>query len=492
MNASPAAEHFDVLIAGAGISGIAAAHHLNEQCPGKSFVILEMKETFGGTWTTHTYPGVRSDSDLYTFGYRFKPWTGVPVASGEEILNYMGEVIEEDQTDQHIRYSHKITKTSWSSDAKAWTVTATKADTGEEVQFTCNFLFMCQGYYDHDNPYTPEWKGMDDFKGDVIHPQLWPENYDYKGKRVIVIGSGATAATIIPAMADDAEHITMVQRSPTYFWSGVNRNELADQLRGLDIPEEWTHEIVRQNILKISQTVQEMSKSDPDLIKSELLKGVLDQVGDEEIVKKHFTPTYRPWQQRLAYVPDGDLFKAVKDGKVSLVTDHIERFTEDGLLMQSGEEVKGDIIITATGFNLLSFGGIDFDVDGKPVDFSKTWTHRGIMLSGLPNMVSMFGYLRTSWTMRVDLVCDYVCRFLNHMDDKGVTYCMPTLQGDDLKMEPQPWMPADEFNPGYIQRSNQVMPQTGTHAPWTFNRDYYSEKDEIGTYDLDDKTMVYS
>ena len=492
MDVAVTTEHFDVLIVGAGISGVGAAHHLKEQCADKSYVILESKATHGGTWETHKYPGIRSDSDLYTFGYRFKPWSGHPIAGAKPILDYMEEVIEEDKTNDHVRYRHEVTKASWDSDDKLWHIDAKQLDTNEPIRFTANFLWMCQGYYDHKNPYTPEWKGMDDFKGRIVHPQIWPEDLDYKGKRVIVIGSGATAATLIPSMADECEHVTMLQRSPTYFWTGENRNELADHLRSLEVPEEWVHDIVRRDILNTAKAVQDFSVAAPEMVKEELLKVVREQVGDDELVEKHFTPTYRPWQQRLAYVPDGDLFDAVKSGKVSITTDHIARFTEGGILTKSGEELKADIIITATGFNLLPFGGIPFEIDDKPVDFSKTFTHRGMMLSGLPNMVYVFGYLRTSWTMRVDLICDYVCRLLNRMGKKGATVVTPTLQGHDVKMKPRPWIEEEDFNSGYLLRGIDKMPRQGDHAPWTFNTNYYTEKDEMPTYDIDDPTMVYS
>jgi len=491
MDAVVKTEHFDVLIVGAGISGVGAAHHLKEQCPAKSYVILEEKATHGGTWETHKYPGIRSDSDLYTFGYRFKPWTGHPIAEAKPILDYMAEVIEEDKTNDHIRYRHQVTKAAWDSTDKKWHIEAKQLDTGETVRFTANFLWMCQGYYDHKNPYTPEWKGMKDFKGQIIHPQLWPENFDYKGKRIIVIGSGATAATLIPAMADEAEHITMLQRSPTYFWTGENRNELADRLRSLDLPEEWVHEIVRRDILLTAQAVQDFAVAAPEMVKEELLKVVREKLGDE-IVKKHFTPRYRPWQQRLAYIPDGDLFEAAKSGKVDIVTDHIEKFTADGILTQSGEELKADIIITATGFKLLPLGGIPFEVDGKPIDISKTITHRGLMLSGIPNMVYVFGYLRTSWTMRVDLICDYVCRLLKRMDEKHATVVTPTLLEGDKDMEIRPWIVEEDFNSGYLKRGLEKMPKQGDHAPWIFNTNYYTEKDEMPKYNLDDPTMVYS
>jgi len=483
-------EHFDVLIIGAGISGIGAAHKLIEKCPGKTFVMLDTKESFGGTWRQHTYPGIRSDSDLYTFGYGFKPWTGKPIASGEAILDYLEEVIEDDHIDRHIRYQHEVLTASWSGDEQLWLITARRNDTGEEVQFTCNFLWMCQGYYRHSQGYTPRWDGMEDFKGPIVHPQTWPEDLDYTGKRVVVIGSGATAATLIPNMADKCEHITMLQRSPTYFWTGENRNELADQLRQLDVPEEWVHEIVRRSILKSAKDVQHLSASSPELIKEELFKVIRGYLGDD-FDMSHFTPSYRPWQQRLAYVPDGDLFEGIKSGKVSVVTDHIDRFTPDGILTKSGELLQADIIITATGFNLCSMGDIAFEVNGRPVDFGEVFTYHGIMCSGVPNMAMMFGYLRTSWTMRVDLVNDYICRLLNHMDDIGAAVCTPTLREQDQNMTSHYWVDEEDFNAGYMQRGKHLMPRRGDREPWTFKGDYYIEKDKLPSLSMNDDALVY-
>ena len=483
-------EHFDVLIVGAGISGIGAAHHLLEKCPGKRFAMLESKPTFGGTWQQHKYPGIRSDSDLYTFGYRFKPWTNQPIASGGAILKYLGEAIEDDHLQQHIRYQHEVLNADWSHDEQQWLLTVHRKDTNDTVQLTCQFLWMCQGYYRHAEGYTPDWPDMDTFKGTVVHPQTWPEDLDYTGKRVLVIGSGATAATLIPNMADACEHLTMLQRSPTYFWTGANRNELADQLRELEVPEEWIHEIVRRSILKIAKDVQYLSASNPEILKEELFKVIRSYLGDD-FDMSHFTPSYRPWQQRLAYVPDGDLFKGIKSGKVSVVTDQIERFTEAGVLTRSGELLEADIIITATGFNLSVMGDIAFTVDGKAVDFGKTFTYRGIMTSGIPNMAFIFGYLRTSWTMRVDLVCDYVCKLLNHMDAIGAGSCTPTLRDHEQDMEPLPWVDEDEFNPGYMERGKALMPKRGDHEPWTFNGDYYIEKDQLPLISLEDDALVY-
>lgn len=484
-------EHFDVLIIGAGISGIGAAHHLTHQCPDKRFVVLETQEGFGGTWRTHTYPGIRSDSDLYTFGYRFKPWTGAPIATADEILRYLGEVIDESDLDQHIRYNHAISTASWSTEDRRWTIRGTRTDTGEDVEFTANFLWMCQGYYRHAEGYTPDWEGMDDFEGPIVHPQTWPDDLDYDGKRVVVIGSGATAATLIPAMAPDCGHITMLQRSPTYFAVGRNANELADQLRDLEIPEEWTHEIVRRQILKTQAMVTKMSAEHPELVKEELFKGIRGVLGEDYDLSPHFTPAYRPWRQRIAFVPNGDLFEGIKSGKASVVTDEIDRFVAKGILLKSGETLEADIIITATGFNMCVMGDIAFTVDGEPVDFSETIGYRGAMFTGVPNMAWVFGYFRASWTLRADLIADLVCRLLQHMDELGASMVTPELRDEDRDMKLLPWVDPEDFNPGYLMRSLHLMPKQGDRTPWHFTQDYWSEKDEFPTADLDDGALVF-
>lgn len=489
--ASDAAEHFDVLIVGAGISGVGGAVHLKSQLPGKSFAILENQDSFGGTWKTHTYPGIRSDSDLYTFGYRFKPWTGTPIATAEAILDYMGEVIEEYHLDRHIRYGHTVLSASWSYVAGLWTLVARRDDTGAEIAFTCKFLWMCQGYYRHSQGYTPQWPGMDRYQGTMVHPQTWPDDLDYEDKTVLVIGSGATAATLIPAMADKTRHITMLQRSPTYFAPGENRNELADSLRELDIPEEWVHEIVRRRILHDMKEVTRRSFEEPEGLKEELLAGARAYLGDDFDIDSHFTPSYRPWQQRLAFIPDGDLFRGIAEGKASVVTDEIETLNETGVRTKSGEQLDADIIITATGFNLCMFGDIEFDVDGEAVDFSDTVTWRGMMFTGVPNMCWVFGYLRTSWTMRADLIADFVCRLLGHMDDKGVDVVTPALRDDEQDMERGPWVDEDNFNAGYLVRGMHRLPKQGTHLPWRHTQDYYFDKDDIPNADLEDGTLVY-
>lgn len=490
MDQATDAEHFDVLIVGAGISGVGAGYHLQEQCPDKSFVILEGLDSFGGTWWMHRYPGVRSDSDLYTFGYRFKPWTGTPIATADEILKYMGEVIDENDLDQHIRYNHWITNANWDSEEKLWTIEGKKKETGEPVRFTCNFLWMCQGYYKHSEGYTPEWEGMGDYQGSIIHPQTWPEDLDYKGKKVICIGSGATTATVVPAIAADCEHVTVVQRSPTYFIPGQNVNLMADHLRELEIEEEWVHEIVRREILFNQREFTRRSFEEPEVVKKELLGAVHGYLPEEE-VKKNFTPTYRPWQQRIAFVPDGDLFKGISAGKASVVTGEIERFTEKGLRMQSGEELEADIILTATGFNLCVLGDIDFSVDGNPVDFAETVTYRGMMFTDVPNMLWIFGYFRASWTLRVDLLSDFVCRLLKHMDEKGYKSVTPALTAEAADMPHLDWMDPDNFNPSYLMRSMHLMPKRLDKPEWQHTQDYWQEKDEIPAIDLDADEFAY-
>lgn len=484
-------EHFDVLVVGAGISGIGGAYHLSKQCPGTSFVVLETQQSYGGTWLTHRYPGIRSDSDLYTFGYRFKPWTSAPIATAAEILRYLADVIAENDLGKHIRYQHTILSASWSSETKAWTLDVVQNKTGEKLRFTANFLWMCQGYYRHSEGYTPEWKGMSDFKGKIVHPQNWPEDLDYTGKKVVVIGSGATAATLIPAIAEKSAHVTMLQRSPTYFVTGRNANVLADTLRQLEIKEEWIHEIVRRKILFDQATITRRAFSEPEVLKQELLAGVRAVLGPDYDIEKHFTPTYQPWRQRIAFIPDADLFKGIRDGKASVATDEIDRFTATGIALKSGAVLEADIIVTATGFNLNVMGDIEFAVDGKTLDFADTVSYRGAMFTGVPNMVWIFGYFRASWTLRTDLIADFVCRLLNQMKAKGMKQVTPTLRGSDQGMKLSPWVSPENFNPGYLMRGLHLLPKQGDIEPWRHKQDYWTEKDELPAADLDDGALVY-
>ncbi len=488
---SAATENFDVLIVGAGISGVGAAYHLTSQRPGTSFVVLEALDNFGGTWWTHRYPGIRSDSDLYTFGYRFKPWTSAPIATAEEILKYMGEVIDENDLTPNIRYNHNISSAKWSSEDNRWTIEATRSDTGETQRFTANFLWMCQGYYRQSQGYTPEWSGMDRFRGEIVHPQTWPKDLAYAGKKVIIIGSGATAATLAPAIAGDCEHVTVLQRSPTNFIPGRNQNDLADTLRQLQIDETWIHEIVRRKILFDQDVFTKRAFEEPEVVKRELIGMVRAFLGPDFDIETHFTPHYRPWRQRIAFVPDGDIFQGIRAGKASIVTDEIDTFTERGILLKSGEELEADIIITATGFNLNVLGDIDFEIDGKPLDFSKTVTYRGMMFTGVPNMLWVFGYFRASWTLRADLLADFVCRLLANMEKRGAKRVEVALRPEDKDMELLPWMDPENFNPGYLMRAMDLLPKRGAKPEWQHSQDYWKEKDELPVIDLDGLEFVY-
>jgi cation diffusion facilitator CzcD-associated flavoprotein CzcO len=489
--ASQKVEHFDVAIVGAGISGVGGGYHLTNQCPGTSFVVLEAQESFGGTWLTHRYPGTRSDSDLHTFGYRFKPWTSAPIATRAEILDYIGDVIVENGLGRHIRYRHTISSAWWSSNDKLWTLDGTRTDTGEAVRFTANFLWMCQGYYRHSEGYTPEWPGTKEFKGRIVHPQNWPEDLDYTGKRVVVIGSGATAATLIPAIAGECGHVTMLQRSPTFFRTGRNSIPIAEELRELGIDEAWIHEIVRKKILREQSVFTRRSFTEPEAVKQELLAGIRAHLGPDFDVASHFTPRYRPWRQRIAFIPDGDFLEAIRAGNASVVTAEIESFTETGILLRSGKVLDADIIITATGFNLNVLGDIDFAIDGKPLVFSDTVTYRGMMFTGVPNMAWVFGYFRASWTLRADLVADFVCRLLNHMKQKGVRQVTPTLRPEDADMPLLDWIDPENFNPGYMMRGMHLLPKRGDKPEWQHTQDYWTEKDELPAADLEDGSFIY-
>jgi len=484
-------EHFDVLIVGAGISGIGGAYHLTHQCPATSFVVLETQDHFGGTWWTHRYPGIRSDSDLHTFGYRFKPWTSAPIATADEIRAYMGEVIEENDLARHIRYHHRILAARWDSGEGVWTIDAVRTDCGEPARFTANFLWMCQGYYRHQEGYTPDWDGMAGYQGRIVHPQTWPQDLDYKGKNVLVIGSGATAATLIPAIAKDCGHVTMLQRSPTYFRIGRNAIELAEELRRLQIDETWIHEIVRRKILKEQDAFTRRTFVEPEKVKQELL-GQIRAILGPDYDMTHFTPRYRPWQQRLAYVPDADLFEGIRSGKASVATGEIERFTRTGVLLKTGEALDADIIVTATGFNLCVLGDIAFEIDGKKLNFHDTVTYRGMMFTGIPNMVWVFGYFRASWTLRADLVGDFVCRLLKHMQAKGARKVAVALRREDQDMALLDWIDAGNFNPGYMMRGMHLLPQRGDKPEWQHTQDYWTEKDAFAAIDLDGEEFVYS
>ncbi|HUI26685.1 MAG TPA: NAD(P)/FAD-dependent oxidoreductase, partial [Candidatus Kryptonia bacterium] len=463
-------EHCDVIVVGAGLSGVGAAVHLETRCPGKSYVILEGRPSMGGTWDLFRYPGVRSDSDMHTLGYRFKPWREAKaIADGPSILSYVKETAAEYGVDRHIRYEHLATKAVWSSADATWTVEALRKDTGDTVRFTCNFLFMCAGYYSYRHGHTPEFEGRERFRGTIVHPQQWPEDLDYAGKRVVVIGSGATAMTLVPAMAKNVAHIVMLQRSPTYVVSRPDKDAIANALRRV-LPEQWAYAITRWKNVALQQFFYGRTRTRPEKVKAKLIDMVRKELGPEYDVETHFTPSYNPWDQRLCLVPNSDLFEAIRSGKASIVTDHIERFTEHGILLKSGKELAADIIVTATGLSLVVLGEMQFVVDGAPVDFAQTWTYKGMMYSGVPNLVSTFGYINASWTLRADLTSEYVCRLLNHMDETGTRQVVPRLRETDHAMPVRPWI--DQFSSGYMQRAMHRFPKQGDREPWINPQNY--------------------
>jgi len=489
--ASGAVRHVDVLIVGAGISGLGAATHLRRRFPDRSIAVLDALDARGGTWWTHRYPGVRSDSDLFTFGYNFKPWRGASIATSEEILAYLDEVIAENGLADFLHYRHRVTSAAWSTQEQRWTVEVLREDTGEHLLYTTDFLWMCQGYYDHTEPYRPQWDGMDRFRGVVVHPQQWPADLDYKGKRVVVIGSGATAATLIPAMAGTAEHVTMLQRSPTFFFARPRTHELAETLRALDVPDEWTHEILRRAYIAEGDEITRLSFESPEDLRALIIDSMRPLLPDGFDIDKHFNPSYRPWQQRVALLPDGDLFRAISEGTASVVTDTIESFTETGIRTSSGEDLPADVVVTATGFDLSLFGGVAFSVDGEPVDFTQRVTWHGMMISGVPNMAYVFGYFRASWTLRADLVSEFVCRLLAHTQERGARSVTPTLRPEDADMPLLPWGDPENFNSGYVMRSMHLMFKQGDRAPWVHLREYAEERTSLPALDLDDSSLAY-
>ncbi|MFN8021044.1 MAG: NAD(P)/FAD-dependent oxidoreductase [Acidimicrobiales bacterium] len=482
-------EHVDVVVVGAGISGIGAAYHLLTRCPDRTFTILDGRDDIGGTWDLFRYPGVRSDSDMHTLGYSFKPWTAEKsIADGPSIMAYLRETVAEHGIDRHIRFGHLVTNASWSSDDARWTVTATQRQTGETATITCNFLFMCSGYYSYRGGHTPEFAGRDDFRGTIVHPQAWPDDLDHTGKRVVVIGSGATAMTLVPAMADQAAHVTMLQRSPTYVVSAPDRDAIANTLRKV-LPDKVAYEITRRKNVAMQQFLYGRTRTAPDKVKQTLLKRVRKELPGVD-VDTHFTPRYNPWDERMCLVPNGDLFRSIRDGKASVVTDHIERFDETGIVLRSGEHLDADIIVTATGLELVTLGEVAFEVDGEPVDFSRTWTYKGMAYSDVPNLVSTFGYINASWTLRADLISEYVCRLLNHLRATGTDQCTPRLRPSDQGMPERPWI--DDFSPGYIKRVLHLFPKQGDREPWINPQNYGRDKKMFRTSALDDGCMQFT
>jgi monooxygenase len=481
------AEHFDVLIVGAGLSGIGAAHHLQDKHPHKSYAILESRGAIGGTWDLFRYPGIRSDSDMHTLGYVFKPWVAdKAIADGPAILEYVRSTARDDGSDQHIRFNHKVTRAEWSTDDARWTVTAERTDTGETVTFTAGFLLGCTGYYSYDDPYSPEFPGAERFKGTMIHPQLWPEDLDYSGKRVVVIGSGATSVTLVPAMTDKAAHVTMLQRTPTYMASLPAKDPVANFLRKV-LPDKAAYSITRWKNVAIQVGFFQLSKRRPKLVKRALRTMTRHQLPDHVPVDPHFNPPYDPWDQRFCVLPDRDLFHALRERKASIVTDHIETFTESGIQLASGEHLDADIIITATGLTLQMMGGMEVRVDGEGIEVGKTLAYKSMMLENVPNLAFAIGYSNASFTLKVDLTCDYVCKLLAHMDAHGYDIAVPV--NDDATVERKPIL---DLKSGYVERGRHLLPMQGDRMPWRVYDNYALDRIAMARDKIDDGVMRFS
>jgi cation diffusion facilitator CzcD-associated flavoprotein CzcO len=480
-------EHLDVLVVGAGLSGIGAGHHLQEKCPWASYAIFEARDAIGGTWDLFRYPGVRSDSDMYTLGYPFRPWDGEKaIADGPSILQYIRDTAAAEGIDRQIRFGHRVVAAAWSSDEGRWHVTAERTNTGERVELTCGFLFSCSGYYRYDHGHQPAFPGMDSFRGTIVHPQFWPDDLAYAGKRIVVIGSGATAVTLIPSLAADAAHVTMLQRSPTYIASVPNKSPLVGLLRKV-LPAKLAGDIVRWTMAVGTQAFFQLSQRRPAIAKRILRKGVERALPAGYDIDTHFTPRYNPWDQRLCAVPNGDLFEAISNGSASVVTDRIERFTETGIALESGDHLDADIIITATGLDLLFLGGIDLSVDGEPVDISTRLTYKGMMLEDVPNLAVAVGYTNASWTLKCDLTCDYVTRLLNRLHETGLRQCTPVNR--DSGVTPQPLL---GLTSGYVQRSVDEFPKAGSKFPWQVHQSYLRDYRAMKLRGIDDDAMVFS
>jgi monooxygenase len=480
--------HVNVLIVGAGLSGIGAACHLQERCPSKSYALLEAREQTGGTWDLFKYPGIRSDSDMYTLGYRFKPWRAdKSIADGEDILRYVRETAREHDVERRIHCGWQVVSAQYESAQARWTVQAERVATGETAVVTCDFLLMCSGYYRYDEGYTPQFKGVERFAGEVVHPQHWPEELDYKGKRVVVIGSGATGVTLVPAMAKEgAEHVTMLQRSPTYIIALPGEDPIARAVRRV-LPPKAAYAVVRWKNVVLTMASYQLSRRRPGLMRKLIRKGVASQLPAGYDVGRHFNPDYNPWDQRLCIVPNGDLFEAIREGSASVVTDRIETFTEQGLKLVSGAELEADVVVTATGLNLLALGGVELTVDEQRVELPETMGYKGMMLSGVPNCAFALGYTNASWTLKCDLTCEYVCRLLNHMDAHGYSQCAPRNRDSSVQA-----LPFIDFSSGYVQRAIDKFPKQGSRAPWRLRQNYPRDLLELRFSTVVDEAMEFS
>ncbi|MCU1359494.1 MAG: putative flavoprotein involved in transport [Ilumatobacteraceae bacterium] len=486
-------EHFDVLVVGAGISGIGAGYHLQTMCPDRTYAIVDGRDDIGGTWDLFRYPGVRSDSDMHTLGYSFKPWTAAKaIADGPAILQYLRETSKQFGIDRHIRLGHLVQSASWSSDDARWTVQVRRTDLAdgadEPLVFTCGYLFMCAGYYSYRGGYTPDFPGIESFRGRVVHPQAWPDDLDFAGKEVVVIGSGATAMTLVPAMARSTAHITLLQRSPTYVVARPDTDRVANAMRKV-LPDALAYRLTRWKNVALQQMIYKRTRTQPAKVKAKLLQMVRTHLGPDYDVDKHFTPTYDPWDQRLCLVPNGDLFEAITSGRATVVTDQIRTFTEAGITLASGQELPADIIVTATGLQMVTLGEMEFTVDGQPVDFSTTWTYKGMAYSDVPNLASSFGYINASWTLRADLTCEYVCRLLNHMRTTNTVQCTPRLRESDRSMPQRPWIV--DFSAGYMQRVMDRLPRQGDREPWINPQSYTADRKMFRNSPVEDGVMQF-
>jgi monooxygenase len=480
-------QHVDVLIVGAGLSGIGAACHLQAKCPGRSYAILEGRERSGGTWDLFRYPGVRSDSDMYTLGYRFRPWTQPKsIADGPAILGYLRDTAAQHGIERHIRFNHRVVRAAWSTPDACWTVDAELGPERLPVRLRCNFLFLCSGYFRYDAGYTPEFKGSADFAGRIVHPQHWPEGLDVSGQRVVVIGSGATAMTLVPALAKTAAHVTLLQRSPTYVVARPAQDGLANALRRV-LPARLAYGITRWKNVLLGMFFFRLARRRPERVKRLIVGGVRHAMGPGYDVATHFTPRYNPWDQRVCLVPDGDLFAALKSGRASMVTDHVDTFTPRGLRLRSGKELEADLVVTATGLELEVLGGIRLEVDGRRVDPAATFNYKGMMFSDVPNLASSFGYTNASWTLKSDLTCAYVCRLLNRMDKHGWRQCTP--RNGDPALMPQPWL---DFSSGYVTRAIGKFPKQGSRMPWRVHQNYARDLLSLRFGAVEDGVMKFS
>ncbi len=483
-----AAEYFDVVIVGAGLSGIGSAWHLQDSCPDRRYVILEGRESIGGTWDLFRYPGIRSDSDMYTLGYNFKPWTeGKAIADGPSILNYIRETAAESGIDRNIRFQHMVTTVKWSGEDAAWTVEARDTANDETVTIRCGFLLMCAGYYNYEHGYLPEFKGREHFRGEIVHPQHWPEDLDYSGKKVVVIGSGATAVTLIPEMAEDAAHVVMLQRSPTYMVSMPDTDWIARLLQKL-LPEETAYAITRWKNIRFQQWIYGRTRTKPRKMRKKILKMARKDLGKDVDFDKHFVPRYNPWDQRICLVPNSDFFHAVRDGHASVITDTIDEFTENGIRLASGDVLEADIIVTATGLDLRVLGDVKIFVDDRPVDISETFSYKSMMFSDVPNLVSTFGYINASWTLKADITAEYSCRLLNHMRATGMRQCTPRLPEQGMVV--RDWL--TDFSSGYLQRKMHLLPKQGDTPPWTNTQNYALDKKIIREHSVDDGVLKFT